>query len=513
MTQTISNQQLIQSHGPCSSCGSSDAKADYADGHGYCFSCNTYFPPVNTAGDYTYEYLPWRGITKETMAFYGVRSKIDIEGKPIELGFPYSQEAIKIRRFDTKAFYTKGEIGKAGLFGINKFAAGGSKHVTITEGEVDALSLYQVLKSPVVSVQSASSALRDCTVSRSYLNAFERIYLAFDNDAPGKDATRLVAKLFDPSKVFHVKFSNRKDANEYLDAGEAVELRNIWHNAKRYLPENLISSNEDFKRILEAEPQKGFPYPFKKLTDMTYGIRLGETVLFTAQEKVGKTEIMHFIEHKILKETDHNVGAIFLEEPQSRHLQALVGIEIGKPIHLPDHSINPSEAFDTLSKVLRMDDRLYLHTHFGSDDPEVLLDTVRYLVSACGCRFIIIDHLSILHSGLAGEGDERRLIDYISTRLEMMVKELNFALLCVMHVNDVGQTRGSRFPTKTFDITVSINRDLQHPDPIERTAWHLRVLFNRFSSTTGLAGKILFNRDTYSFTELEETDHARFLLG
>jgi len=31
-------------HGPCDSCGSSDALGVYDDGHSYCYSCSTYQP-------------------------------------------------------------------------------------------------------------------------------------------------------------------------------------------------------------------------------------------------------------------------------------------------------------------------------------------------------------------------------------------------------------------------------------------------------------------------------------
>src|SRR5690606_26509440 len=108
---------------------------------------------------FTYEYIPLRGIDKSTLRFYDVKTKIDSEGTPISVGFPYSRDKIsgvKIRNLKEKEFYTQGDIGKCGLFGRSKFEAGSHKYLTITEGELDALSLYQVLKSPVVSVQSAS---------------------------------------------------------------------------------------------------------------------------------------------------------------------------------------------------------------------------------------------------------------------------------------------------------------------------------------------------------------------
>lgn len=490
---------------------SNDNLVVYSDGHSFCYGGHGLISgSVASTNEFTFEFLPWRGISKPVMEFFGVKTKIDASGTPVEVGFKYSNDSHKFRFLEKKGFYIKRNAQdegteKAGLFGKDKFAAGGHKSITITEGEFDALSLYQVLRTPCVSVQSSSVAVRDCTVDYDYLNSFDTIYLAFDNDASGRDATRSVAKLFDYSKVHYVRFSNRKDANEYLQAGEEQELRNIWHSAKRYLPETIVSSLEEFKGILSTPVKTGQPYPFKSLTDMTYGIRLGETVLFTAQEKVGKTELMHFIEHKLLKETKDNVAAIYLEEPKLRHLQALAGIELGRPVHLPDTVCPTDEVFSAVRKVVGTDDRLHLYSHFGSSDPELLLDTIRFLVSARGCRYVILDHITMVLSGSATD-DERRGLDYLSTRLEMMVKELEFALIMVSHVNDYGQTRGSRYPTKVADITVTATRDLQSPDPVERNTIHLRVLYNRFCGRTGPAGKVVFFPETYSFKE--ETEDA-----
>jgi twinkle protein len=269
--------------------------------------------------------------------------------------------------------------------------------VTITEGELDALSLYQVLRSPVVSVRSSGSAKLDCSIDRSYLNSFERIYLAFDGDEPGRSAASEVAKLFDYNKVYDVRFpgGNRKDANDYLRNGEESELRNIWWNSKKFLPDNIVSALSDFEKELTKPAKEGVPYPFPTLTNMTYGLRTGEVVLITAQEGVGKTEIMHTIQHHILKETDDAVGAIYLEESKQRHLQAMAGIELGKPVHLPDSGCSPTEVFSALQQVVRADDRLHVYSHFGSDDPEALLDTIRFLVTARGCRWIFFDLISL----------------------------------------------------------------------------------------------------------------------
>lgn len=502
--------KVVEGRLPCPNCSSSDAFHLYDDGHGYCFSCQFYqkgekeeFEPVSV--EYTYEYLEQRGINKDTFRFYDVKTKIDATGKPVAIGFKYPNGAYKIRNFEKKEFHTEkakdgSDISKAGLFGRDKFSNGSHKYVTITEGEFDALSLYQAIRSPVVSVQSGSSGHRDCVHDLAFLNSFERVYLALDGDAVGREAASRIAQLFDFNKVYLVKFDKRKDANEYLKNGEEEELRNLWWNAKRYQPENVVSDLQAFKEILSVEPKPGVPYPFKQLTDMTYGIRTGESVLITAQEKVGKTELMHFIEHQLLKETDDAIGAIFLEEPKQRHLQALAGIELKRPVHLPDSGVSSSDVYSAVERLVRQDDRLHIYSHFGSDSPDVLLDTIRFLVSARNCRYILLDHITMAVSGLAGE-DERRALDYLSTRLEMMVKELDFALLIVSHVNDDGKTRGSRNIAKVCDIRIDATRDLQAEDPEERKSIYLNLALNRYSSITGPAGRLIFDLQTYSFRE------------
>lgn len=503
------NSKIVELHVPCPSptCFSSDAYCLWEDGHGHCFSCGYHKHPSseeNLEETFTYEHLPWRGITKETMKFFDVKTKIDSEGRPIELEFTYPNTSLKFRDLAKKDFRTKGEINKAGLFGYNKFSAGGAKYVTITEGELDALSLWQVLSSngnaPVVSVQSASTAARDAALCRSWLNSYERIYLAFDNDEAGREATRNVAKLFDYNKVFVVKFTKRKDANDYLSHGEQDELKRIWWNAKKYLPDTVISSFHEFDKILREPVKAGVSYPFPTLTHMTYGIRTGESVLLTAQEGVGKTEIMHTIEHHLLKETNDAIAAIYLEEPKRRHLQALAGIELGKPVHLPDCDTEPDEVASALTSLVRDDDRLHLYSHFGSNDPEDLLDTIRFLVSARSCKYVLFDHVTMAVSGLAGE-DERRALDYLSTRLEMMVKELDFSLIFVSHVNDNGQTRGSRNIAKIADIRIDATRDLTADDDRLRHTIDLTVSKNRFSGNTGKAGDLIFNPMTYTLSE------------
>lgn len=504
--------RITELHIPCEACGSSDAKVVYED-HSFCFSCEQYISfnnkdtPISDEG-FSYEFLPWRGITKETFETFDAKTKVGTDGKPSEIGFRYPNGSYKVRHIGEKNFRSVGDIAKAGLFGRDKFAAGSHKYVTITEGELDATSLYQVLRSPCVSVRSSVTALADCTIDRSWLNSFERIYLAFDGDEPGRAAAAEVAKLFDFNKVYQLRFpgGDRKDGNDYVRHGESDELRNIFSNARKYQPDNIKSSLEEFKAILSTKPEWGVAFPWPALTAATYGIRRKESVLITALEGVGKTEICHAIEHSILKNTDCNVGAIYIEEPEKRHLEALAGIELQQPVHLPDRIASDSEVSEALQKVVRSDDRLFLYSHFGSDDPDVILDTIRYLVAARSCRYIILDHISMVVSGLKSR-DATQALDYLSTRLQMMLMELDFALILVSHVNDDLLTRGSRNISKVGNTWIHLSRDLKSPDDVLVRTTNVSLFKNRNSWKTGPICQLLFNPSTYTLSEVPANDN------
>lgn len=515
LTKKNTSSKVISS-GRCPECAkygrdlSEDNLKTYDDGHSYCFGCDTYFPANRelehfVTESFSYEYLAHRGISRDTFTRYGVKTKINQEGKPVADGFIYPNGAVKVRNLGKKEFYWEQngkEASKAGLFGQDKFSSGSHKYVTITEGEYDALALHQVLGGgPVVSVQSAASAHRDCAHSREWLNSFERIYLAFDGDDAGREAAASVANLFDYNRVFFVKFTRFKDANDYLQNGAGDELRQIWWNSKKYLPEGIKSTFAEFEDALNSTPTMGMQlYPSAILNDMTYGVRTSEVVLVTAQEGVGKTELLKAIEYKALKETDHAIGAIYLEETQGRHLQSLAGIELQGAAHLPDSGFGRDEISAALKRVVGRDDRLHLYSHFGSDDPRILEDNIRFLVSARGCRIVFLDHITMVVSGLAGE-DERKALDYLSTRLKMMTVELDFALVMASHVNDDGKTRGSRMISKTADIHIHLDRDTMAFDPLVRSTTVISMPKNRPISKTGPAGTLIFNPSTQQYKD------------
>lgn len=515
------SSRVVQAKLPCP-CGlSSDAYAIYDDGHGHCYGqCGgkdfqNRHEDLTSGGTveledrsgHTYQYISARGITAATREKLNIVTECSAEGEPLYDLITFPNGTKQIRGLKDKSFKTSGpNASEPTLMFMDKFPPGSAKSITITEGGYDAASLHQVLGNnfPAVSVRSSSTARKDCQTHRQYLDSFGRIYLALDADEPGQKAARQIAELFDFNKVFHVDLALHKDANGFLQAGLADQLRQLWHNSKKYLPEGIVSSHEEFKKILEDDAKRpSIPYPFARLQEVTKGIRDGEVILVTAQEGVGKTEFIRAIEYHILTTTDAPIGAIHLEETKARQLQGLAGYDLKVPAHFDGVASN-EEIENALKRITKgSDDRLHIYKHFGSDDPDDLLSMVRFLVTVCGCKYIFFDHITMVVTGREDE-DERRLLDYLSTRLATMAHDLGFTLFLVSHVNDNGQTRGSRNIGKVANTRIDLSRNTLEEDERERNKMYLSVPKNRFGASTGPGGILWFDDETFTLREYKE---------
>lgn len=508
--------KLVEVHQPCPKCKSSDAFCVYDDGHGYCFSCTRYFKPNGEESleepiNAIYKFHAHRSISEKTFEFYNVYTQF-VDDQPTKVGFVYPNNAIKFRLYEEKEFVSTGPMSEAGLFGTNLFDPGSKDSITITEGEYDALATYEITRgnTAAVSVRSATSAKRDCVRDYEYINSFGKIILAFDADEPGQEAARSVASLFDYGKVYHVKLGKHKDANGYLEAGAADEFLKIWENARRYSPDNIISTFSEFANsLVQTDEALLATYPFPTLTSRLYGLHKGEVVCVKGDEGIGKTEFFRAIEHHVLKNTEHSVGILHLEEDNGITIKALAGYELGVPTTLPDCGVTNDEIMNALKKLVKNDEsRIHIHSSWDVEDEDAIVDNVRYLVSAAGCRIVLLDHITWLATG-TDDQDERKKLDRLSQKFKLLAKELEFCFVEISHVNDDGKTRGSRNITKNANTVIHLSRNLTSTNEAERNTINVMVEKARLGGNTGPAGSLVFDRTTYTLREKEREDEIK----
>ena len=147
--------------------------------------------------------------------------------------------------------------------------------------------------------------------------------------------------------------------------------------------------------------------------------------------------------------------------------------------------------------------------HWGSTSEDNLLGRIRYMAKGLDCKWIILDHLSIVVSD-QDNGDERKAIDSIMTNLRKLVQETGVGLFLVSHLRrpsgakahedggkiSLGELRGSAAIAQLSDIVLGLERDQQHADPEIRNTTCVRVLKNRFVGLTGPACYLYYDKES-----------------
>ena len=308
-----------------------------------------------------------------------------------------------------------------------------------------------------------------------------------------------------------------KDANEYLMKGKKQEFTQDFWNAKPYTPAGIHNLADISSRIYEEDNTETCLYPYDGLNEKLYGMRTGELITFTAGTGAGKSSLMRELMHHLLTNTEHNIGVFSLEENITRTMLHIMSVEASDRLYIKEvqknYTIEQMKEFERKTIGTR---RFYGFDHFGSITTDEILNRVRYMVKALDCKYILIDHLSILVSGIEGE-DERRNIDQLMTKLRSLVEETRCAMLLVSHLRratgDKGQEqgkeislsmlRGSHSIAQISDAVIALERDQQAEDPVMANTTTVRVLKNRYAGETGISAYLLYDKDSGRLKEIE----------
>ena len=539
-----SEASVFVSHEPCPKCGSSDALARYSNGSAKCYSagCGHYeratgsldniasiqprVKPMENLG--VVADIPDRRITKQTCAKFKVTVEYDTAGSIAKHHYPYfavdsdEMKGSKVRLVKSKDFYATGDLGNGvGLFGQNT-CSGRGKYITITEGELDCLSVSEMFdrKWDVVSLRNgASNASKEIKEQLEWLEGYDNVVVCFDNDKAGQSAVDAIKDLFSPSKLKIVKLP-MKDASDMLQANKLAAFVKCWWEAKEYQPDGIVSGIDTWEAITNKIKVQSIPYPWQGLNDYTKGFRPYELVTITSGSGMGKSQMIRELEYYLLNATQDNIGILALEEDVARTALGIMSVASDCPLHLEETlDVNTAKLF--WDKTLGTG-RYYLFDHWGSTSEDKLLNRVRHMAKALDCKWIILDHLSIVVSAQEN-ADERKAIDAIMTNLRALVQELGIGLFLVSHLRrtqgraheDGGQIslnelRGSQAIAQLSDMVIGLERDQQAENEDKRNTTTVRVLKNRYAGLTGACCYLSYDRFT---GRMSETSKPKDSLG
>ena len=440
-----------------------------------------------------------RKLRKSTLEYFGTRISVsEVDGEtPVAHYYPYKKEGtlvgFKCRIVDGKKFWSIGNLKEAEFFGWQQAIQTGSKRVYVTEGEIDAMALYQIiddnskieykdLKPAVVSlINGSGSAGRSfATFAKEIRQHFKEVVLVFDMDDPGKRAVEDVMKVFPEAIVAALP---EKDAAECLKNGRSKACFNACvFNAKKPKNTRLVCADELFEAAKKA-PEHGVPWPWKHLSKITRGIRLGETIYIGAGQKQGKSEIVNSLAAWFIQELGWKVLLAKPEEANVKTVKMVAGKLAGKIFHDPDVPFDEAAFIKATEEIGDHLLLLNLYQHVGW---ETLKADIREAAQE-GCKAIFIDPITNLINGV-NSADANTKLQEIAQELSAMALDLNVVIFIFCHLRNPdngppherggevlsSQFAGSRAMARSCNLMLGIEGDRDPNLPIEQK--NLRTL-------------------------------------
>ena len=403
-------------------------------------------------------------------------------------------------------FYPSG-MNLTGLFGLNTVPKE-AKVLVITEGEFDAMAVYQATGIPTVSLPNGVHSLPPQILP--WLEGFERIYLWLDNDQAGQASWEVFANKLGKMRTFIVKAiapgePSYKDANEALIAGADLNKyikRSRWINEENILRISDMSESI-LSKLLNFDEQKGVQSGyFKWYNNLIKGFRRGELTVFTGPTGSGKTTFLSqlsldFLERQIPTlwgsfEIKNEILATTLMYQYSRQNLEKIGRENLK-IMLEDMSDLP----------------LYFMKFFGSTDLNVLFNTLDYAVYTYDIAHIVLDNLQFMLSGQGRNVNKFDLQDQVISELRRFCTEKNVHITIVIHpkkVDDdeeltIASVFGSAKATQESDNIIIMQN--------KHRFRYIDIRKNRFDGSIGRV-PIGFDRSTRRYFELFKKEEEAF---
>lgn len=321
-----------------------------------------------------------------------------------------------------------------------------AKEVVITEGEIDAMTVFQETKMPAISVPNGANAFPDSLVHG--LARFDKVILWFDDDSAGRDGCeKAIAKIkqkygankcmivrpterdraaakVDTSKVSEPGTTPPKDANDFYLQG--YDLNKLLASRRPLKHQMLVSSEELLPELYSMfqnpDVNKGQQFSgFPSLNKMLGGHRLGELTIFSGPSGSGKTTLLSQLSLDLSMSGVPTLWGSFeisivrlqqimfnqfvyhqlhsgwnASEDLSDVMDAAGRIESNAS---PLSFLKNQEAFQLYAEEFLTRCPMYFMSFFGSTEVNDVISVMRHAVEVQDVRHIVIDNLQYMVSG------------------------------------------------------------------------------------------------------------------
>ncbi len=315
----------------------------------------------------------------------------------------------------------------------------GQKECIITEGEMDALSFYEIGYHNVISVPNGANANLDYLDDfiEDYFDDKETIFIASDTDTKGVELRDELLRRFGAERCRVLEYGQGcKDANEHLIAFGADSLKQVVLSAPEIKLEGVFTVS-DFEESLDAlfehGMQKGVTIGHECF-DRLCSFETKRLLTVTGIPGSGKSEFIDEIAERLNMRYGWRFAYFSPENaPLAYHASKLIEKFTGKKFNK-----------ETLTYGEYKQVKQHLETDFFFISPkddyrlETILERAKFLVRRKGIKALVIDP----YNRLEDESDGMSETKYISRQLDRLT---NFAqqndVLVILMAHPTKQTK------------------------------------------------------------------------
>lgn len=374
-------------------------------------------------------YLHFRGLSQQTVEHF-------------KLGYDVGKNAIAIPNFkngqlvNIKYRFLSPEEGKAKYISERGaenwiYHEDGVQHalqkrgVLIVEGEMDLMSAWQA---GIKNVVSPASGKDSYGVWIELLDNIPRIYIAYDNDEPGRTTGKKFAERLGTEKCYEVRYPDGiKDANEFFTKHTIEEYREIIKAATPYYSYQFKNVGDIISEIRSGEGQV-------IELDVIPGVKIEKDwlIVLSGVSNIGKTQHCLNIARELAQK---NIPCLIFPFERGitsvgrRFLQVLLNKST------EDFRFTPDSEWDRIVTEV-VDTPVYFSTPKREDITDIITKSRRLFDT----KVVVIDHLDYI---VRHTDNQTAAISNTLQDLKRLGEELGIIFIVVTHLRKI-ETPGAQ---------------------------------------------------------------------
>jgi twinkle protein len=243
-----------------------------------------------------------RGISQKTLTNMKISEgsewmpQVSKEVNTIQFNYFINDQLINTKYRDGRKNFKLVKGAEKVFYNINNIV--GHDWCVIVEGEMDALSLYDVGITNVVSVPNGATLNRlnldyldNCI---EYFEDKQKIILATDSDEAGQNLQQELIRRFGAEVCWMADFGVHKDANDMLMADGRNAVLDAIHNAKAVPLENVVTVNDindELEEFIHEGFKPGYQVGLDNFDDI-FSTYTGQFITVTGVPSSGKSDFV-----------------------------------------------------------------------------------------------------------------------------------------------------------------------------------------------------------------------------